>query len=101
MRVDTSADVRRLLDARPEGYARARGGAIHVLPSYERRMHALWDRSGLVSFSDWDPPRDREGLPAVRWHQHYGRVVLEAVRSGRLTENEGKRLLEYLDVVGT
>lgn len=100
MRVDTSADVRRLLEARPEGYARDRH-AVRVLPRYKRRMCAIWERSGLVSFSEWDPPRDREGLPAVRWYQHYDQVVHEAVRLGRISPDEGERLLEYLDVVGT
>lgn len=103
MKTNTSEDVALLVAARPEGYSHVdEGRSTHIAPDYEIHMLEIWDRSSLMPFYDWDPPRDTEGSPVgPRWHEHYLAVLTRDIESGRLTADEGERLIEFLDITGT
>lgn len=84
------------------GYIRGPKGGVTVKPAYERAMHRLWDRSSVMYFGDWDPPKDKRGNPTgPRWHEYYEKRLRSDVRSGRLEPTEASRLKEYLDILGT
>ena len=80
-----------------EGYAQTPEG-IRITSDHERAMTALWERSSLMPFCDWDPEPNGKG---ERWDDHYRAVIGRDVSSRRLTRAEGDALLAYLDVVGT
>lgn len=67
---------------------------------YERGCLVLLQRSRVMEFSDWDPPRDSRGR-GPRWFHYYRRVLREDVASSRLTPHEADVLREFLDVTGT
>lgn len=86
--------------AQSKTYTILPSGALRVSPDHERRMLALWKRSSVMSFSDWDPPR-RYGIAVMRWHDYYEGQIRKDVRAGRLSADDGESLRRYLEVLGT